>query len=103
MEGRASSSSPSLTRLLTLLLYLSHLLSSLAIPDTGRTFNAEAEATSSLDLDLPLSQEEGYTFDAGEEGLSVEGRMDMEEGMDYPGAGANKHHDPKSPLSIIMP
>lgn len=42
------------------------------------------------------SQEEGDTFEVGE-GLVAEGRMDMEESTDYPGTGANNHHDPKSP------
>lgn len=32
------------------------------------------------------------------EGL-VEGRMDLES-TDYPGTGANNHHDPKTPVGV---
>ena len=31
------------------------------------------------------------------EGILIEGRMDLENTMDYPGTGANKNHDPKTP------
>lgn len=35
-------------------------------------------------------------FEVGEEGLFFERRMVMEN-TDYPGTGANNHHDPKTP------
>ncbi|OWM78842.1 hypothetical protein CDL15_Pgr003013 [Punica granatum] len=101
MEGKASSSSsPSaaFTRVLVLLLCFSHLLlSSLAVPAT-RSLNSvapEEEASSNQDM-APAYQEEGMDTLGVWDGL-VEGRMEMEESTDYPGAGANHRHDPKSP------
>lgn len=35
-------------------------------------------------------------FDVGEAEGFIEGRMDMER-TDYPGTGANNHHDPRTP------
>ncbi|CAB4316381.1 unnamed protein product [Prunus armeniaca] len=35
-------------------------------------------------------------FDVGEGEGFIEGRMDMER-TDYPGTGANNHHDPRTP------
>ncbi|XP_031379580.1 uncharacterized protein LOC116194823 [Punica granatum] len=101
MEGKASSSSsPSaaFTRVLVLLLCFSHLLlSSLAVPAT-RSLNSvapEEEASSKQDT-APAHQEEGMDTLEVWDGL-IEGRMEMEESTDYPGAGANHRHDPKSP------
>ncbi|CAI0385095.1 unnamed protein product [Linum tenue] len=45
-------------------------------------------------VEVVLREEEGGE-DIGS--YDLEGRMDREEFTDYPGTGANNHHDPKTP------
>ncbi|MED6188026.1 hypothetical protein PIB30_082097 [Stylosanthes scabra] len=89
-----------LLQLLITLLLFSYVLSSSAVPTT-RSLSPRREKPS-----IQTSQEElkGSTesrnsetemFDLGQE-FMVEGRMDLESN-DYPGTGANRNHDPKTP------
>ncbi|KAG6750829.1 hypothetical protein POTOM_045344 [Populus tomentosa] len=77
-------------RLLVLLLALSFVLSSLAVPAT-RSLKSNDEIPSE---DAVISTGGEMLIDAGEG--YIEGRMDLES-TDYPGTGANNHHDPKTP------
>lgn len=47
-------------------------------------------------MDFSESSEEVMFGNEQQEGYDVERRMDFER-TDYPGTGANNHHDPKSP------
>ncbi|KAJ6877409.1 hypothetical protein NC651_030216 [Populus alba x Populus x berolinensis] len=84
-------------RLLALLLALSFLLSSVAVPAT-RSLKSNDEISSEVQDLLPqdavISTGGEMLIDAGEG--YIEGRMDLES-TDYPGTGANNHHDPKTP------
>ncbi|ESR56764.1 hypothetical protein CICLE_v10022756mg [Citrus x clementina] len=83
-------------KLLVLFLGLSFVLSSTAVPATrmAKSDNDPVqvqellaqEAMEVSDSEEVLGMEQGY----------IEGRMDMES-TDYPGTGANNHHDPKTP------
>ncbi|KAF3441457.1 hypothetical protein FNV43_RR15371 [Rhamnella rubrinervis] len=91
-----------LTLLLLLLLGFSNLpYSSAAIPTSSLRSNME-DSSSAQKQDL-MAQSEMQLGDVGEELFGnvgeegfIEGRMDMENN-DYPGTGANNHHDPKTP------
>ncbi|XP_012070364.1 uncharacterized protein LOC105632565 [Jatropha curcas] len=83
------------SRILLLFLGFSFVISSLAVPTT-RSLKSTRENPSSSVQDL-LTQD----LDFGEEQLDLiegdmNGRMDLES-QDYPGTGANNHHDPKTP------
>ncbi|PON92625.1 hypothetical protein TorRG33x02_114850 [Trema orientale] len=96
--------------LLTLLLLLLFLGFSYAIPTT-RSFwqyssslavhNKVAVKQNWLDLrngKEVFGEEENENENEDEnEGILIQGRMDLESTMDYPGTGANKNHDPKTP------
>ncbi|KAJ8763136.1 hypothetical protein K2173_025521 [Erythroxylum novogranatense] len=78
---------------LLLLLFLGFCLvlsSTLAVP-TSRSLKSSAEEKASAVQDF-LVQDEIF----GMEERYVEGRMDLES-TDYPGTGANNHHDPRTP------
>ncbi|XP_057762770.1 uncharacterized protein LOC130982718 isoform X1 [Arachis stenosperma] len=85
---------------ITLLLF-SYVLSSSAVPTT-RSLSPTSEK-SSIQTSLeefqgtPKSRNsESEMFDLAQEFMTVEGRMDLESN-DYPGTGANRNHDPKTP------
>ncbi|KAL1352323.1 hypothetical protein HN51_016313 [Arachis hypogaea] len=91
---------PLLQLFITLLLF-SYVLSSLAVPTT-RSLSPRSEK-SSIQTSLEEFQgtpesrnSESEMFDSAKEFMTVEGRMDLESN-DYPGAGANRNHDPKTP------
>ncbi|KAL9431367.1 hypothetical protein AB3S75_026534 [Citrus x aurantiifolia] len=83
-------------KLLVLFLGFSFVLSSTAVPATrmAKSDNDPVQVQELLaqvamevsDSEELLGMEQGY----------IEGRMDMES-TDYPGTGANNHHDPKTP------
>ncbi|KAF2288148.1 hypothetical protein GH714_004666 [Hevea brasiliensis] len=85
-------------RLLLLFLGFSFVLSSLAVPSTRSLKSTEENPSSVQDfltqdaMDLNLVEEQ--VLDLGEG--YINGRMDLEN-TDYPGTGANNHHDPKTP------
>ncbi|KAL1357096.1 hypothetical protein HN51_009089 [Arachis hypogaea] len=83
---------------ITLLLF-SYVLSSSAVPIT-RSLSPTSEKSSiqtSLEEGTPESRNsESEMFDLAQEFMTVEGRMDLESN-DYPGTGANRNHDPKTP------
>ncbi|KAI8562688.1 hypothetical protein RHMOL_Rhmol03G0054100 [Rhododendron molle] len=90
MEHRA------VLKLLVLFLGFSFVLSSAAVP-TSRSLKSFRDDPSVQDLlaegemDMRIDGELSEVF--------VEGRMDLESHTesDYPGTGANRNHDPKSP------
>ncbi|MED6118946.1 hypothetical protein PIB30_007451 [Stylosanthes scabra] len=89
-----------LLQLLITLLLFSYVLSSSAVPTT-RSLSPRREK-SSIQTSLeelkgtPESRNsETEMFDFAKE-FMVEGRMDLESN-DYPGTGANRNHDPKTP------
>ncbi|KAL9341963.1 hypothetical protein Peur_065288 [Populus x canadensis] len=84
-------------RLLALLLALSFVLSSVAVPATRSLKSNEeipSEVQDLLPQDAVISTDGEMLIDAGEG--YIERRMDFES-TDYPGTGANNHHDPKTP------
>ncbi|XP_016200854.1 uncharacterized protein LOC107642038 [Arachis ipaensis] len=93
-----------LLQLFITLLLLSYVLSSSAVPTT-RSLSPTSEK-SSIQTSLEEFQVQGTTpesrnsesemFDLAQEFMTVEGRMDLESN-DYPGTGANRNHDPKTP------
>ncbi|KAK3446455.1 uncharacterized protein LOC104443364 isoform X1 [Eucalyptus grandis] len=90
-------------RLLVLFLGFSCLLSSLAVPSTKLLFCFTGSLKSSSEeddgeLSVPnlLAQDEIMGMSGGGEMVFMERRMEMESN-DYPGTGANNHHDPKTP------
>ncbi|WCJ43548.1 hypothetical protein M5689_024281 [Euphorbia peplus] len=101
---------PKFSLALCLLLFLafSSVLSSLAVPST-RSFMSTKEdqqsSSSSSSLQHILTHQVQDAMDLkglGEDGVGfgkmfvINGRMDLES-LDYPGTGANNHHDPKTP------
>uniref|UniRef100_A0A2P2KYL1 Uncharacterized protein MANES_09G136400 n=1 Tax=Rhizophora mucronata TaxID=61149 RepID=A0A2P2KYL1_RHIMU len=83
--------------LVMLFLVCSHVLSSVAVPATRSLLSNEENPSSAQDFlvqDAPDLNDGDELTDVGE-GIS-EGRMDMES-TDYPGTGANNHHDPRTP------
>ncbi|XP_015867762.4 uncharacterized protein LOC107405246 [Ziziphus jujuba] len=88
-----------LTLLLVLLLLgFSNLLYSSAIPTTRvlKSTMEDSSSPQSLLVQSEVQLEDGEElFEVGEEGF-YEGRMVMEN-TDYPGTGANNHHDPRTP------
>ncbi|KAA8518348.1 hypothetical protein F0562_015769 [Nyssa sinensis] len=81
-------------RLLVLFLFLSFVLSTAAVP-TSRSLKSIEEDPTAQDF---LAQGVMDMKTDGEllERQFIEGRMDLESN-DYPGTGANNHHDPKTP------
>ncbi|OAY44460.1 uncharacterized protein LOC110621277 [Manihot esculenta] len=84
--------------LLLLFLGFSFVFSSLAVPST-RGLKSFEEIPSSVEdsltqdaVGLNLGEEQVIDFGEG----YINGRMDLES-TDYPGTGANNHHDPKTP------
>ncbi|XP_062113487.1 uncharacterized protein LOC133824576 [Humulus lupulus] len=81
----------------------SHILFSDAIPVT-RSFSLN-KFTSLAEHKVPLKQnwldlrngEEVFGLEENEGKYLIQGRMDLETTLDYPGTGANKNHDPKPP------
>ncbi|KAB2631658.1 hypothetical protein D8674_009177 [Pyrus ussuriensis x Pyrus communis] len=87
---------PFLRLLLVLLLVFSHVLFLSAVPAT-RCLKSEEEDLSvqeSLGLVDLVNGEE--VFDVGGGEAFIEGRVTIES-EDYPGTGANSHHDPRTP------
>ncbi|KAJ6693893.1 hypothetical protein OIU85_004660 [Salix viminalis] len=83
--------------LVLLILALSSVLSSVAVPAT-RSLKSNEEIPSEVQELLP---QDAVILTNGEMLIDVgkgyvEGRMDLES-TDYPGTGANNHHDPKTP------
>ncbi|BFG37594.1 uncharacterized protein Pyn_13058 [Prunus yedoensis var. nudiflora] len=83
---------PFLRFLLLLLLLFSFLLSLTAVPTT-RSLRSDDEY---LTVQESLGAGDLGLVDVGEGEGFIEGRMDMES-TDYPGTGANNHHDPRTP------
>ncbi|KAJ4841133.1 hypothetical protein Tsubulata_007652 [Turnera subulata] len=89
-----------LVGLLVLFLAFSCVLSSLAVPTT-RSLKLSSEENPSSQVQDVMSQDV-MELSLGEEILDdategyIEGRMDLES-TDYPGTGANNHHDPRTP------
>ncbi|KAJ9185732.1 hypothetical protein P3X46_005329 [Hevea brasiliensis] len=90
---------PSLTvTLLLLFLGFSFVLSSLAVPSTRSLKSSEGNPSSVQDfltqdaVDLNIGEEQALDLGEG----YINGRVDLES-TDYPGTGANNHHDPKTP------
>ncbi|EEF36658.1 uncharacterized protein LOC8286483 [Ricinus communis] len=82
--------------LLLFFLGFSFLLSSLAVPTTRSLKSTEDNPSSSVQ-DFLIHQEGMDLSSQGEElDFIIAGRMDLES-TDYPGTGANNHHDPKTP------
>ncbi|KAH9728673.1 hypothetical protein KPL70_009113 [Citrus sinensis] len=85
-------------KLLVLFLGFSFVLSSTAVPAT--TGMAKSDNENPIQVQELLAQEAMEVSDSeellGMEQGYIEGRMDMES-TDYPGTGANNHHDPKTP------
>ncbi|KAL9436349.1 hypothetical protein AB3S75_022408 [Citrus x aurantiifolia] len=84
-------------KLLVLFLGFSFVLSSTAVPATRM---AKSDNENPVQVQELLAQEAMEVSDSeellGMEQGYIEGRMDMES-TDYPGTGANNHHDPKTP------
>ncbi|KAJ4721346.1 Calcium-transporting ATPase 9, plasma membrane-type-like protein [Melia azedarach] len=84
-------------KLLVLFLGFSYVLSS-----TATILKSENENPSQVQVQVQdlLAQEATEISDSeellGVDQAYIEGRMDMES-TDYPGTGANNHHDPKTP------
>ncbi|KAK3446456.1 uncharacterized protein LOC104443364 isoform X2 [Eucalyptus grandis] len=83
-------------RLLVLFLGFSCLLSSLAVPSTRSLKSSSEEDDGELSVPNLLAQDEIMGMSGGGEMVFMERRMEMESN-DYPGTGANNHHDPKTP------
>ncbi|KAJ0013705.1 hypothetical protein Pint_20733 [Pistacia integerrima] len=89
-------------RLLVLFLGFSYVLSSTLVTATRSLKSNYENAFSVQDLlpqdamDLSESSEQVMFGMEQQEGDEVERRMDFES-TDYPGTGANNHHDPKTP------
>ncbi|OMO67841.1 hypothetical protein CCACVL1_20281 [Corchorus capsularis] len=78
------------------------LLSCAAVPST-RSLKSNKELPSSSSVQdllvqdvMKLGEAEGLFGESGNGAISREDRMLMES-TDYPGTGANKNHDPKTP------
>ncbi|XP_048127662.1 uncharacterized protein LOC115731991 isoform X2 [Rhodamnia argentea] len=84
-------------RLLVLFLAFSCLLSSLAVPSTRSLMSSSGEDDDDQ-VSVPdlLAQDEIMGTSEGREMVSVERRMELASN-DYPGTGANNHHDPRTP------
>uniref|UniRef100_A0A2P2KYM5 Uncharacterized protein n=1 Tax=Rhizophora mucronata TaxID=61149 RepID=A0A2P2KYM5_RHIMU len=83
--------------IVVLFLVCSHVLSSVTVLATRSLLSNEENPSSVQDF---LPQDAADLSDGDElsdvgEGF-IEGRMDMES-TDYPGTGANNHHDPRTP------
>ncbi|KAJ7971978.1 putative Transmembrane protein [Quillaja saponaria] len=85
-------------KLLILFLGFILLISAAAVPTSRSLLSNKEDSTVDLQTSLvqgALDLRNGEDmFDLREE--FIEGRMDLES-TDYPGTGANNHHDPKSP------
>ncbi|CAN6577544.1 unnamed protein product [Malus baccata var. baccata] len=83
--------------LLVLLLVFSHVLFLSAVPAT-RSLKLEEENLSVQESLGPVDLESGeVVFDVGGGEGFTEGRVTIES-EDYPGTGANNHHDPRTPV-----
>ncbi|KAI3924972.1 hypothetical protein MKW98_014997 [Papaver atlanticum] len=92
-----------LLKVLILLLGFFYVLSLVTATPLSRSLKLDAEAYSSTNQELVM---QGFMEETGnyeqvilkgeEEGFLIHGRM-VAESVDYPGAGANKNHDPKPP------
>ncbi|GMN53986.1 hypothetical protein TIFTF001_023118 [Ficus carica] len=76
--------------LFLLFLGFSRLLSSAAVPTTRSLWSVEEYSS----LGVLQKQSSLEMFGKEEEEKK---RMDLENTLDYPGTGANKNHDPKTP------
>ncbi|KAI3946227.1 hypothetical protein MKW92_033695 [Papaver armeniacum] len=86
-----------------LLLGFFYVLSLVTATPLPRSLKLDADAYSSTNQELVM---QGFMEETGnyeqvilkgeEEGFLIHGRM-VAESVDYPGAGANKNHDPKPP------
>ncbi|GFS33365.1 hypothetical protein Acr_00g0027950 [Actinidia rufa] len=86
---------PFLLLLIVLFLVLSSVFSSASVP-TSRSLKS-FEGGPSLHDQGEMDMKTGGELINVEEGLTEEeGGMDLDD-PDYPGTGANNHHDPKSP------
>ncbi|CAN1171977.1 hypothetical protein LINPERPRIM_LOCUS31036 [Linum perenne] len=88
-----------LSLLLFIFLTLSFVKSSVHVPTTrSLKSNPGIRRSSYVDQDEFIMSEGGGKMSEDEEKMmiSVEGRMEIER-MDYPGTGANSHHDPRNP------
>ncbi|CAD5180056.1 unnamed protein product [Musa acuminata subsp. malaccensis] len=81
-----------LNHLLTLLLFLSFILSLDAAPLSRRLALRNQDDTAIKAAEQVINKPMLF-----EEGVPVNGRMDIELD-DYPGSGANSRHDPKNPV-----
>ncbi|CAN1768606.1 hypothetical protein LINPERHAP1_LOCUS10717 [Linum perenne] len=89
-------------KILLLLLILLLPLSSLADPAFRSTDSNKGSpsSVSSSPTEFHLLQQGGRVLKERDEignHLNLERRIEMEESTDYPGTGANSHHDPKTP------
>ncbi|KAI6696998.1 hypothetical protein NL676_017117 [Syzygium grande] len=83
-------------RLLVLFLGFSCLLSSLAVPSTRSLKSSRKEDDDEVSAPDLLAQDGIMGMSEGGEIVFMERRMEMESN-DYPGTGANNHHDPRTP------
>ncbi|XP_065853590.1 uncharacterized protein [Euphorbia lathyris] len=88
---------------LLLFLAFSSLSLSLAVPSTRSLKSTEQDplsSSSSLQDFLTHQEQDAVELKEGEVSFGktfvISGRMDLES-LDYPGTGANNHHDPKTP------
>ncbi|CAN0826170.1 hypothetical protein LINGRAPRIM_LOCUS2186 [Linum grandiflorum] len=91
--------------LITLLLFIfASLKFSVAVPTTRSLKYSNQPSSSSVEqhnffMSKGAMSWELIMSDDDDEGRSSggDGRMEMERTMDYPGTGANNHHDPRKP------
>ncbi|XP_050228928.1 uncharacterized protein LOC126678095 [Mercurialis annua] len=81
-------------------LVFSLVFSSLAVPAT-RSLKSSTEENQSASLVQDLLIQDAMDLSSNSDGeelldFTINGRMDLES-TDYPGTGANNHHDPKPP------
>ncbi|XP_043698364.1 uncharacterized protein LOC122649069 [Telopea speciosissima] len=86
-----------LLRFLILFLGFSYAFSSISIPQSAAYLKSDNEDTSIQEfVEQDLMDERNYGEELLEFDEAIRGRMVIESD-DYPGTGANNHHDPKSP------
>ncbi|URE09718.1 hypothetical protein MUK42_04103 [Musa troglodytarum] len=86
-----------LNHLLTLLLFLSFILSLDAAPLSSNVLKGSLALRDQDETAIKGAEQVINKPMLFEEGVPVNGRMDIELN-DYPGSGANSRHDPKNPV-----
>ncbi|CAI0400504.1 unnamed protein product [Linum tenue] len=85
-----------ITLLLFIFLALSFVKSSIAVPTTRSLMINLAGNPSPSVLQHGLPSQGATVMKLSDDVVITEGRM-VVESLDYPGTGANNHHDPKTP------